>query len=48
MFQELVWGMGYLGGREKDWTAHLREDLSVFEKKFEGQRKVAQKAGRWF
>ena len=37
-----------LGGPEKDWTAHLKEDMSVFGMKFEGWRKAAQKAGRWF
>ena len=26
----------------------LKEDISVFGMKFEGWRKVAQKAGRWF
>ena len=28
--------------------AHLKEDISVFGMKFEGWRKAAQKAGRWF
>ena len=28
--------------------AHLKEDMSVFGMKFEGWRKAAQKAGRWF
>ena len=27
---------------------HLKEDMSVFGMKFEGWRKAAQKAGRWF
>ena len=27
---------------------HLKEDMSVFRMKFEGWRKAAQKAGRWF
>ena len=27
---------------------HLKEDMSVFGTKFEGWRKAAQKAGRWF
>ena len=27
---------------------HLKEDMSVFGMKFEGWRKTAQKAGRWF
>ena len=48
MFGELVGGKGYSGGQEKDWVAHLKEDMSVFGMKFEGWRKAAQKAGRWF
>ena len=48
MFGELVGGKGYSGGQEKDWRAHLKEDMSVFGMKFEGWRKAAQKAGRWF
>ena len=48
MFGELVGGKGCSGGQEKDWMAHLKEDMSVFGMKFEGWRKVAQKAGRWF
>ena len=48
MFGELVGGNGYSGGQGKDWTAHLKEDMSVFGEKFEGWRKAAQKAGRWF
>ena len=47
MFGELG-GKGYSGGQEKDWMAHLKEDMSVFGMKFEGWRKAAQKAGRWF
>ena len=27
---------------------HLKEDMSIFGMKFEGWRKAAQKAGRWF
>ena len=30
MFGELVGGKGYSGGQEKDWVAHLKEDMSVF------------------
>ena len=30
MFGELVGGKGYSGGQEKDWMAHLKEDMSVF------------------
>ena len=48
MFGELVEGEGYSEGQEKNWIAHLKEDISVFEMKFEGWRKAAQKAGRWF
>ena len=48
MCGELVRGKGYSGGQEKDWLAHLKEDMSVFGMKFEWWRKVAQKAGRWF
>ena len=48
MFGELVEGKGYSGGQEKDWMDHLKEDMSVFEMRFEGWRKAAQKAGRWF
>ena len=47
-FGELVGGMGYSGGQEKDWLAHLKKDMSVFGIKFEGWPKAAQKAGRWF
>ena len=47
MFGELVEGKGYSGGQEKDWLAHLK-DMSGFGMKFEGWRKAAQKAGRWF
>ena len=48
MLGELVGGKGYSGGQEKGWMAHLKEDMSVFGMKFEGWRKAAQKAGRWF
>ena len=48
MFGEFVGGKGYPGGQEKDWMDHLKEDVSVFRMKFEGWRKAAQKAGRWF
>ena len=48
MIGELVGGKGYSGGQEKDWIAHLKEDMSVFGMKFEGWRKATQKAGRWF
>ena len=44
MFGEFVGGKGYSGGQEKDWMAHLKEDMSVFGMKFEGWRKAAQKA----
>ena len=36
MFGELVGGKGYSGGQEKDWMAHLKEDMSVFGMKFQG------------
>ena len=48
MFGEFVGGKGYSGGQEKDWMEHLKEDMLVFGMKFEGWRKAAQKAGRWF
>ena len=48
MFGELVGGKVYSGGQEKDWMAHLKEDMSVLGMRFEGWRKAAQKAGRWF
>ena len=48
MFGELVGGKGYSEGQEKDWMGHLKEDIPVFGMKFEGWRKAAQKAGRWF
>ena len=48
MFGELVGGKGYSGGQEKDWLVNLKKDMSVFGMKFEGWRKAAQKAGRWF
>ena len=35
MFGKLVGGKGYSGGQEKDWRAHLKEDMSVFGMKFE-------------
>ena len=47
MFGELVGGKGYSGRREKDWMAHLKQDMSVFGMKFEGWQNAAQKAGRW-
>ena len=48
MFGELVGSKSYSGGQEKDWLAHLKEDMSVFGMKFEGWRKVAQAARRGF
>ena len=36
IFGELVAGKGYSGEQEKDWMAHLKEDMSVFGMKFEG------------
>ena len=48
MFGEHVRGKGYSGGQERDWLVHLKEDMPVFGIKFEGWRKAAQKAGRWF
>ena len=48
MFGEFGGGKGYSGGQEEDWMDHLKEDMSVFGMKFEGWRKAAQKAGRWF
>ena len=41
MFGELVGGKGYSGEQEKDWMAHLKEDMSTFGMKFEGWRKAA-------
>ena len=41
MFGELVGGKGYSGGQEKDWLAHLKEDISVLGMKFEGWQKAA-------
>ena len=46
MIGELVGCKGYSGGQEKDWLVHLKKDMSVFGKEFEGSRKVTQKAGR--
>ena len=48
MFGALVGNMGYPGGHEKNWMAHLKEDMSAFGTKFKGWRNAAQKAGRWF
>ena len=48
MFGEFVGGKGYSGGQEKDWMDNLKEDMSALKSKFEGWRKAAQKAGRWF
>ena len=48
MFGEFVGDKGYSGGQEKDSMDHLKEDMSVFEIKFEGWRKAARKAGKWF
>ena len=45
---ELVGGKGYSGGQDKDWMAHLKEDMSVFETKFERWRKAAQKPADGF
>ena len=47
-FGEFVADKGYSRGQEKDWMAHLKEDVSVFGMKFEKWRKAAQKADRWF
>ena len=47
MFGELVASKVYSGGPEKDWMAHLNEHMCIFEMKFKGRRKAAQKAGRW-
>ena len=47
-FWEIVGGKGYSGQKEKNRMENLKEDVSVFEMKFEGWRKAAQKAGRWF
>ena len=48
MFEELAGGKGYAGGQEKGWLVQLKENMSVFGMKFEGWRKAARKAGRWF
>ena len=48
MFGELVGGKGCSWGQEKDWMVYLKEVMSAFGMKFEGWRKAAQKAGRWF
>ena len=32
---EFVGGRGYSGRQEKDWMAHLKEDMSVFGMKSE-------------
>ena len=45
---EVVEGEGYSGAQEKDGMDHLKENISVFGVKFEGWRKAAQRAGRWF
>ena len=31
VFGELVGGKGYSGGQEKNWTVHLKEDMSALE-----------------
>ena len=41
IFGELVGGKGYSGGQEKNLTAHLNEDMSVFGMKFKRWRKAA-------
>ena len=41
MFGEFAGGKGYSGGQEKAYMAHLKEDMSVFEMKFEGWQKAA-------
>ena len=48
MLGALVGGKGYSEGQEKDWLAHLKEEMSVFGMKFAGWRKAAPKTGRWF
>ena len=32
-------GKGYLGGQEKKWMAHLKQDMSVFERKCENSER---------
>ena len=48
MFMGLDEGKRYSGGQEKDWMVHLKENMSAFGLHFEGWRKAAQKASRWF
>ena len=48
VFGELVGGKGCSGEQDTDWMVHLKEDMSAFGMKFEGWRKAAQKAGKWF
>ena len=36
MFGEFVGDKGYSGEQEKDWMAHVKEDMSVFAMRFEG------------
>ena len=48
MFGEFVGGKSYSGGQEKDWMDNLKDNVSVFDMEFEGWRKAAHKAGRWF
>ena len=46
MFEELVGGNGYYGGKDKDWMAHLKHGVSVLGMILEGGRRSAQKTGR--
>ena len=48
MLEELVQVNGYSGEQENDWMECLEELVTGFGMKFEGWRKAAQKAGRWF
>ena len=48
IFWELVEGKGYSGEQDNDWMVRREEDMTYFGMKFEGWRKAARNAGRWF
>ena len=48
MLGEIGGAEGFTGLQEKDWSVHLKEDMSVFRIKFESWRMAAQKAGIYY
>ena len=48
MFGELVGGKGYSRGQEKNWPAHLKEDMSVFGKITKGGERLLRRPADGF